>query len=65
MKRIVPFLLMLSLVPVITGCDKSDEVPPVTDTLPTGYRLPDPQTLSDDDRAAIAAEETEYNNNTK
>ena len=47
MKRIVPFLLMLSLVPVITGCDKSDEVPPVTDTLPTGYRLPDPQTLSD------------------
>lgn len=56
---------MLTLLPVFAACDKTDEVPPVKDTKATGYRLPDPQVLTDEDRAVIDAEETEYNNNTR
>lgn len=65
MKKIVPLLLMLTLLPVFAACDKTDEVPPVKDTKAIGYRLPDPQVLTDEDRAVIDAEETEYNNNTR
>ncbi len=47
----------------LASCDKTDEVPPVTDKTPSGYRMPDPQVLSDSDRAVIDSMQAEYDQN--
>lgn len=47
----------------LSSCQETDEVPPVADRTASSYRLPDPQTLSAEDRAVIELQEQEYNAN--
>jgi hypothetical protein len=63
MKKIL--LLILCTYPLWVACDKCDEVPPVADKIPSGYRLPDPTPLSEQDRQVIDEMETEFNDNVK
>lgn len=44
----------------LVSCDNYNEEAPLTDRFATGYRLPDPETLTDEDRAAIDALQKEY-----
>lgn len=50
---------------LFTSCEKYDEVPPTQITKGKEYKLPDPTTLSQEDRAVISAQEQEYNENAK
>lgn len=49
----------------VTSCGKSDEVPPVADKIPSRYKLPDPQTLTESDRAVIDSLQKEYDQNVR
>lgn len=49
----------------VASCEKSDELPPVNESYTTGYILPEATPLTDEDRALIEAQETEYNINIK
>lgn len=65
MKKYI-YVLALSVVcttVAFVSCEKTDEVPPVENTVATKYKLPDPEPLSDADRAVISAMEKEYNEN--
>ena len=56
---------MAFIATLFTSCEKYDEVPPTQKTKGTNYKLPDPTTLSQEDRAVISAQEQEYNENAK
>ena len=62
-------LLVLGIVALtvalFTSCEKYNEVPPTQITKGKEYKLPDPTTLSQEDRAVISAQEQEYNENAK
>lgn len=45
------------------SCDNYNEEAPVRDETPSYYRLPDPQSLTDSDRAVINAMQEEYDRN--
>lgn len=47
----------------LSSCQETDEVPPVANRTASSYRLPDPQTLSADDRMVIEQQEKEYSDN--
>ena len=49
----------------VTSCGKSDEVPPVADKIPSKYKLPAPQTLTESDRAVIDSLQKEYDQNVR
>lgn len=49
----------------VASCNKTDEVPPVADKIPSKYKLPDPQTLTGSDRAVIDSLQKEYDQNVK
>ena len=66
MKRcLLIFSVMAFTATLFTSCEKYDEVPPTQKTKGTNYKLPDPTTLSQEDRAVISAQEQEYNENAK
>ena len=66
MKRcLLIFSIVVLTAPLFTSCEKNDEVPPIQKTKGTDYKLPDPTTLSQEDRAVISAQEQEYNENAK
>lgn len=48
---------------LLASCDNYKEEAPIRDEIPTDYRLPDPQTLTDSDRAVINAMQDEYDRN--
>lgn len=50
---------------VATSCESYDEVPPVEQTQASSYKMPDPETLTQEDRAVIEEMEKEYNENAK
>ena len=65
MKKYI-YVLALSVVcttVAFVSCEKTDEVPPVENTVATKYKLPDPEPLSDADREVISAMEKEYTEN--
>lgn len=47
----------------LSSCQKTDELPPVSNKIASGYRMPDPEPLTDADRAVIEAQEKEYEEN--
>ncbi len=49
----------------VSSCNKAGEVPPVADKIPREYKMPDPETLSDADRAVIDSIQKEYDQNVK
>ncbi len=66
MKRCLLILVIGTLTaPLFTSCEKYDEVPPTQITKGKEYKLPDPTTLTQEDRAVISAQEQEYNENAK
>lgn len=66
MKRGLLILGVVALtIALFTSCEKYDEVPPTQITKGKEYKLPDPTTLSQEDRAVISAQEQEYNENAK
>ena len=56
---------MLVASTMLVSCEKYDEVPPAQVQKGGSYKLPDPQPLTQEDRAEISALETEYNENAK
>lgn len=65
MKRLAIFICAVCALLGVTSCNKSDEVPPVADKIPSRYKLPDPQTLTDSDRAVIDSLQKEYDQNVR
>lgn len=65
MKRLAIFICAVCALLGVTSCGKSDEVPPVADKIPSKYKLPDPQTLTDSDRALIDSLQKEYDQNVR
>lgn len=65
MKRLAIFICAVCALFGVTSCNKSDEVPPVADKIPSEYKLPDPQTLTDSDRAVIDSLQKEYDQNVR
>lgn len=65
MKRLAIFICAVCVLLGVTSCNKSDEVPPVADKIPSEYKLPDPQTLTDSDRAVIDSLQKEYDQNVR
>ena len=57
--------IMTSALLGVASCNKTDEVPPVADKIPSKYKLPDPQTLTGSDRAVIDSLQKEYDQNVK
>ena len=65
MKRLAILTCAVCALLGVTSCNKSDEVPPVADKIPSQYKLPDPQTLTDSDRAVIDSLQKEYDQNVR
>lgn len=66
MKRgLLIFSIVALIAPLFISCEKYDEVPPTQIRKGKEYKLPDPTTLSQEDRAVISAQEQEYNENAK
>ena len=65
MKSIAIFSIAALSSGFFASCLTTDEVPPVQTKYASKYRLPDPQPLTNQDRALIDSLETEYENNTK
>lgn len=65
MKRLAILTCAVCALLAVTSCNKSDEVPPVADKIPSKYKLPDPQTLTDSDRALIDSLQKEYDQNVR
>lgn len=65
MKRKTIFICMICTLMGVSSCNKADEVPPVADKIPREYKLPDPETLTDADRAVIDSIQKEYDQNVK
>lgn len=65
MKRLVILICAVCALLGVTSCNKSDEVPPVADKIPSKYKLPDPQTFTDSDRALIDSLQKEYDQNVR
>ena len=65
MKRLAIFICAVCALLGVPSCNKSDEVPPVADKIPSEYKLPDPQTLTDSDRAVIDSLQKEYDQNVR
>ena len=64
MKKIIALLCSMVAVPVLfASCENVDEVPPRQQNSAKSYKMPDPETLTDEDRAAIEAQEKEFNEN--
>lgn len=58
---VIPILLLAAM--IMGACDNYKEEAPLSDKIPNGYRMPDPQTLTDSDRAVINAMQDEYDKN--
>lgn len=65
MKRLAILTCAVCALLGVTSCNKSDEVPPVADKIPSEYKLPDPQTLTSSDRAVIDSLQKEYDQNVR
>lgn len=65
MKRLAILTCAVCALLGVISCNKSDEVPPVADKIPSKYKLPDPQTLTDSDRAVIDSLQKEYDQNVR
>ena len=65
MKRLAILTCAVCALLGVTSCNKSDDVPPVADKIPSEYKLPDPQTLTDSDRAVIDSLQKEYDQNVR
>lgn len=65
MKRLAILTCAVCALLGVTSCNKSDEVPPVADKIPSKYKLPDPQTLTSSDRALIDSLQKEYDQNVR
>lgn len=65
MKRLAILTCAVCALLGVTSCNKSDEVPPVADKIPSEYKLPDPQTLTESDRAVIDSLQKEYDQNVR
>ena len=65
MKRLAILTCAVCALLGVTSCNKSDEVPPVADKIPSEYKLPDPQTLTDSNRALIDSLQKEYDQNVR
>lgn len=64
-KYVYAAVLSAVLSGVVVSCESYDEVPPVENTSAKSYKMPDPETLTQDDRAVIEEMEREYNENAK
>lgn len=58
----MPIVLFFIAV-AVASCDNYKEEAPLKDEVPQGYRMPDPQPLTDSDRAVINAMQDEYDRN--
>ena len=65
MKRLAILTCAVCALLGVTSCNKSDEVPPVADKIPSRYKLLDPQTLTESDRAVIDSLQKEYDQNVR
>ena len=65
MKHKTIFICTICTLMAVSSCNKTDEVPPVADKIPSEYKLPDPETLTDADRAVIDSIQKEYDQNVK
>lgn len=46
--------------PLLVSCETVSDTPPVNDGYATGYRMPDPDILTDEDRKFLEEQEKEY-----
>lgn len=58
------FIFLLCAI-TLSACQKTEDEPPVGARQASGYRLPDPEPLTDEDRLVIETQEKEYNQNTE
>lgn len=49
----------------LLSCEEISDTPTVNKGYTTNYRMPDPDILTDEDRAFMEAQEREYNENAK
>lgn len=59
--KIIPFFILL----LISSCEKAEELPPVKEGYATEYIMPEASFLTDEDRAFIEAQQTEYEESIK
>lgn len=62
-KFIVMSWLAICAAAMFVSCEQADEDPPVENMVALRYKLPDPEPLTDADRALIDEMQEEYNKN--
>lgn len=65
MKKLIYILIAVAAVTWATSCKHLDEEPKLNEGYATEYRVPDPEPLTDEDKAVIAAQKAEYEENAK
>ena len=65
MKKLIYILIAAAAVTWTTSCKNVDEEPKLNEGYATNYRVPDPEPLTDEDKAVIAAQKAEYEENAK
>ncbi len=66
MKQIIGYTALCVVVACgLASCEHVSETPEVNMGYKTNFRLPDPEFLTDEDRAFIEAQEAEYERNAK
>ena len=61
MKKILILFLVAQALVTITACQHTDDVPPMRDKYGTTYKMPEPKTLSQEERNELDSIANEYN----
>ncbi|MBQ9285037.1 MAG: hypothetical protein IJ209_01965 [Bacteroidaceae bacterium] len=59
----ITFGTILAAMASMQSCEKVNELPTINEGYETKYRMPDPTTLTDEDRQVISDQEDEYEKN--